>query len=116
MAPVRSPEIGIISQRCSTKAAEKRGISAWISKAKIDYLYDLARHNGALGGKITGAGSGGFLLLYCVPDRQEEVRAALTEEGVADMTLVFVTEGRRLWSTFRSSTPMATEAGTQLFV
>jgi D-glycero-alpha-D-manno-heptose-7-phosphate kinase len=71
----------------------KKRVSAWISNARIDYLYNVARRNGALGGKITGAGSGGFLLLYCVPERQEDVRAALMEEGVTDMTFSFVTEG-----------------------
>ena len=40
-------------------------------------MYDRARGAGAIGGKITGAGGGGFLLLYCRPDQQAAVRAAL---------------------------------------
>jgi D-glycero-alpha-D-manno-heptose-7-phosphate kinase len=40
----------------------KRRVSAKISDVRIDALYDLAREQGAIGGKITGAGGGGFLL------------------------------------------------------
>ena len=40
-------------------------------------MYDTARKAGAVGGKITGAGGGGFLLLYVEADRRESVRKAL---------------------------------------
>ena len=43
----------------------------------IDDLYETARHAGAIGGKITGAGGGGFLLLYCPFQKQKAVRSAL---------------------------------------
>jgi D-glycero-alpha-D-manno-heptose-7-phosphate kinase len=42
-------------------------------------MYNRAREAGALGGKISGAGGGGFLLLYCLPDRQEAVAEALSD-------------------------------------
>ena len=42
-------------------------------------LYEMALDAGATGGKIAGAGGGGFLLLYCPPDRQHAVRAVLSE-------------------------------------
>lgn len=57
----------------------KRGVSAMISNSTIDRLYDRARAAGALGGKIAGAGGGGFLLLYCPKTAQAEVRAALAD-------------------------------------
>jgi D-glycero-alpha-D-manno-heptose-7-phosphate kinase len=44
----------------------------------IDELYGVARQAGALGGKITGAGGGGYLLLYCPRDKQDNVRIALS--------------------------------------
>jgi D-glycero-alpha-D-manno-heptose-7-phosphate kinase len=44
----------------------------------IDELYGVARQAGALGGKITGAGGGGYLLLYCPRDKQDNVRTALS--------------------------------------
>lgn len=55
----------------------KRSLSASVSNADVDSLYAAARSAGALGGKLTGAGGGGFLLLFVPPDRQPAVRAAL---------------------------------------
>lgn len=55
----------------------KKQLASRISNDQIDELYTCARRAGALGGKITGAGAGGFLLLYCPPARQEAVRHAL---------------------------------------
>ena len=55
----------------------KKTFSTQISNPSIDGMYDAARRAGALGGKIAGAGGGGFLLLYCPRDRQASVRKAL---------------------------------------
>lgn len=55
----------------------KRSLSSRVSTPEIDEMYATARKAGALGGKITGAGGGGFLLLYVEPDRQPAVRQAL---------------------------------------
>lgn len=51
----------------------KRTLSDKISTSEIDELYSSARKAGALGGKILGAGSGGFMLLYVTPDKRENV-------------------------------------------
>ncbi|MCX6044212.1 MAG: GHMP kinase [Chloroflexi bacterium] len=56
----------------------KKQLASKISNNTIDDLYNAARKAGALGGKITGAGGGGFLLLYCPPAKQDSVRAALS--------------------------------------
>jgi D-glycero-alpha-D-manno-heptose-7-phosphate kinase len=71
----------------------KRRISKKISTARIDQLYGVAREHGALGGKITGAGGGGFLLLYCEPDYQSNVREAMRREGIQEMTFAFDMQG-----------------------
>jgi D-glycero-alpha-D-manno-heptose-7-phosphate kinase len=55
----------------------KKQMASRISNGAIDEMYRTARQTGALGGKITGAGGGGFLLLYCPWQHQEDVRAAL---------------------------------------
>lgn len=57
----------------------KRSLSSRISTDGIERMYGLAREAGALGGKVTGAGGGGFLLLYCAGDKQAAVRAALAD-------------------------------------
>jgi D-glycero-alpha-D-manno-heptose-7-phosphate kinase len=55
----------------------KRTLSSKITSAKIDQYYDRARQFGAKGGKLLGAGGGGFLLLYCDKQDQERLRKAL---------------------------------------
>lgn len=55
----------------------KRGITDKISTNSIDALYKKAVQAGALGGKLLGAGGGGFLVFYVEPDKQASVRAAL---------------------------------------
>lgn len=55
----------------------KKQLASRISNGFIDEIYQTARAAGALGGKILGAGGGGFLLLYCPFHRRESVRSAL---------------------------------------
>ena len=55
----------------------KRGLSPKISNPYVDDLYEEARSAGAIGGKLTGAGGGGFLLVFVPPSRQREVRERL---------------------------------------
>ncbi len=56
---------------------EKKKLTGNISNNYIDELYDKACRAGATGGKISGAGGGGFLLLYCAAERQNQLRKAL---------------------------------------
>ncbi|MGQ9457467.1 MAG: GHMP family kinase ATP-binding protein, partial [Anaerolineae bacterium] len=55
----------------------KKRFASKITNPQIDDMYATALRAGALGGKIAGAGGGGFLLLYCPRERQADVRAAL---------------------------------------
>lgn len=55
----------------------KRGTGAKVSNGSIDELYDIAIKAGALGGKLLGAGGGGFLLFYCEKEKQEALKRAL---------------------------------------
>lgn len=55
----------------------KRSISACISNHHVDDIYDQALGAGAIGGKLLGAGGGGFMLLFVEPDKQLVVRAKL---------------------------------------
>jgi D-glycero-alpha-D-manno-heptose-7-phosphate kinase len=57
----------------------KRGLSDRISTAEVDTIYDTARLSGAIGGKLLGAGGGGFMLLFVPPERQADVRSALKQ-------------------------------------
>ncbi len=55
----------------------KRGLSNKISTSEIDDLYATARRHGAVGGKVLGAGGGGFVLLCVPPERREKMLEAL---------------------------------------
>jgi hypothetical protein len=63
----------------------KKALAESISNDFIDECYAIARGRGALGGKITGAGGGGFLLFYCPRRHQSAVRSALTARGLVQM-------------------------------
>jgi D-glycero-alpha-D-manno-heptose-7-phosphate kinase len=55
----------------------KKKMATGISNGKLEDIYQTARNAGAIGGKVTGAGGGGFLMLYCPPDKKDKVRHAL---------------------------------------
>ena len=72
----------------------KRGLASLISNATIDDIYARARQAGALGGKITGAGGGGFILLLCERGSQASVRAAL--KGLREVPFQLEPEGSKI--------------------
>ena len=55
----------------------KRTLSGKVSTPHIDQMYETAMRAGALGGKLLGAGGGGFVLLFVPPERQKRVREKL---------------------------------------
>ena len=75
----------------------KKRMSPKISTPELDDLYDLARAHGALGGKITGAGGGGYMLLYCQFDRKHEVRNAMRDAGCDVDTVALEPNGLQTW-------------------
>jgi D-glycero-alpha-D-manno-heptose-7-phosphate kinase len=74
----------------------KKKISGKISSSRIDDLYRIAREHGAVGGKITGAGGGGFLLFYCEPQNQDAVRGGLVAAGAREMAFQFDSKGAQV--------------------
>ena len=72
----------------------KRGISSGISTGSIDEQYERAMKAGALGGKLLGAGGGGFLLFYVPEDRQENVKSVLS--GQLHVPFRFENEGTKI--------------------
>ncbi|KAA0677904.1 kinase [Azospirillum brasilense] len=72
----------------------KRSLSSHISTSFIDELYERARKNGALGGKLLGAGGGGFFLVFAPPEAQPRIRAALA--GLQHVPFRFEESGAQL--------------------
>lgn len=55
----------------------KRGLAEGVSNSEVDDIYQIARESGALGGKLLGAGSKGFMLFFCPPEQQAAMKKAL---------------------------------------
>nr|WP_281276372.1 hypothetical protein [Dictyobacter kobayashii] len=72
---------------------EKRCLAPGLSTPFIDKCYNLALHNGALGGKINGAGGGGFLMLYSHEEAQNDITHNLEEYGLKRMNFRFDNQG-----------------------
>ncbi len=71
----------------------KKRVADGITNPHIDSLYETARANGALGGKIAGAGGGGFMMLYCEDDARPAVSSAMRKAGAREMLLGFDYDG-----------------------
>jgi D-glycero-alpha-D-manno-heptose-7-phosphate kinase len=72
----------------------KRTLTPRVSSPAIDAMYDAAMRAGALGGKLMGAGGGGFLVLCAEPDRHTAIRAAL--HGLLEVPFAFDRSGSQL--------------------
>jgi D-glycero-alpha-D-manno-heptose-7-phosphate kinase len=72
---------------------QKRGLAPGVTNSEIDYWYQSARDAGALGGKITGAGGGGFLMLYAEPEYRKQVIQQMSELGLVWVDTAFDRDG-----------------------
>ena len=89
----------------------KRSLTRRISTPQIDALYEAACAAGAIGGKLLGAGGGGFLLLFVRPEEQDRVKEAL--RGVLHVPFRFETGGSRIifYESSEEALPPRTTAG-----
>lgn len=71
----------------------KKRVTGGITTPEIDRLYDIALSVGALGGKIAGAGGGGFLIIYAPDGRQQDIVSRLEDEGLFSMSYRFESRG-----------------------
>jgi D-glycero-alpha-D-manno-heptose-7-phosphate kinase len=76
----------------------KRQLSTAISNPHIDELYKVARQNGAVGGKISGAGGGGFMFFYTPFQHRHRVAAALEQLGAQVVSFRFEPRGVQTWT------------------
>jgi D-glycero-alpha-D-manno-heptose-7-phosphate kinase len=75
----------------------KKNLSSRISNSHIDDLYDAAKAAGAVGGKITGAGGGGYMLFYCQFEKKHRVAEALRALGAQPTDFAFEPNGMQTW-------------------
>lgn len=87
----------------------KRQLSNKISNQKLDTLYDMALHNGAVGGKLLGAGGGGFFIFYAPPFHKHELVESVQNAGLRVQPFIFDEDGLRAWSVREPRTQTRTE-------
>lgn len=88
----------------------KRQFSSKISTGRLDRIYEEARAHGALGGKLLGAGGGGFFLFYVPPFRKHELIQHLEASKLQVRPFRFEQEGLRAWTVREHRNHMAIES------
>jgi D-glycero-alpha-D-manno-heptose-7-phosphate kinase len=81
----------------------KKRISTKMTNAKFDKIYEIAKEKGALGGKLSGAGGGGFFLFY-VEEKQAKFREEMEKLGLREMRYRFDFEGTKVLVNFMDGT------------
>ena len=79
----------------------KKAMNKGVTNALVEECYNTARELGALGGKLLGAGSSGYLLIYASPLYQKKIKNALAEKSVLQEMFKFSKGGLEVWSTKR---------------
>ncbi len=74
----------------------KRGMTKATTSAEIDRWYEVARANGALGGKLIGAGGGGFFIFYCEDADKRRLRDALAQQGLSEVRYAIDFDGTKV--------------------
>lgn len=83
---------------CDLHWQYKRATTGAVTSPAIDAWYDLARENGASGGKCVGAGGGGFLLFVVEPPYRPHLVETMTAAGLTETSFQFVNHGARVIS------------------
>ena len=78
----------------------KKKFSTSVSNSKINKLYDSALKSGAVGGKLTGAGGGGHMLLYCEKRKQARVIKKMKSYGLRQVEFNFHNEGAKIFNEY----------------
>jgi len=73
-----------------------------ITNPTFNKIYELAKENGALGGKVSGAGGGGFFTFYC-EDKQDQLRSAMIKAGLRELRYSFDFEGTKILANFQNN-------------
>jgi D-glycero-alpha-D-manno-heptose-7-phosphate kinase len=93
-AALRSGDLRAFAELMNEHWQRKKQRSAEMTSPQIDEWYDLARRNGALGGKLIGAGGGGFLLFFA--EDKTRLRHAMTRTGLREVRFRFEPEGTKV--------------------
>jgi D-glycero-alpha-D-manno-heptose-7-phosphate kinase len=93
-------DIDEIGRKFHAHWQHKKKISSKMSNPEFDKIYDEAMRNGALGGKISGAGGGGFFTFYVPPEKQRGFRETIKGFGLRELRYRFDYEGSKVIADF----------------
>lgn len=95
---LRNQELSRIGEILSTSWENKKQMADGITNELIDKIYSTAIAAGATGGKISGAGGGGFMIFYALESKKKEVLKALKQFGGQVRAFDFCNEGLSSWN------------------
>lgn len=93
-----SEKIGNIGSILHKSWELKKSFARGVSSAEINNIYEYARTNGAIGGKLLGAGGGGFFLFYCEPEDRVHLMNSLSQKGLVIQPFRFEFTAAKAWS------------------
>ncbi|HLC78131.1 MAG TPA: sugar phosphate nucleotidyltransferase [Candidatus Nanoarchaeia archaeon] len=91
-------ELGKIGELLHESWENKRKLEKGISNPRIDQLYEVGRRNGAIGGRLLGAGGGGYILFFHSPKKRNQLQSSLKSEGGEIMDFNFEFAGTKIWT------------------
>jgi D-glycero-alpha-D-manno-heptose-7-phosphate kinase len=91
---LKANDLPKLGELMNTHWEHKKARSSGMSNERIDHWYAVAMRHGALGGKLIGAGGGGFLMFLC--DDRARLRKAMTEQGLEEVRFRFDFEGTKV--------------------
>lgn len=94
---VKSENIHQLGEMFDQHWQYKKKLSSGVSNKRFDAIYDIAKKNGAQGGKISGAGGGGFFTFYCEKNHHQ-LRKAMNVEGLIELDYNFDFDGSKIVS------------------
>jgi D-glycero-alpha-D-manno-heptose-7-phosphate kinase len=94
-------DIQQVSEILNRSWQAKQRTSGLVSNSVVEQVFELARKNGAVAGKISGAGGGGFLMLMTDPEQRYRLITALNENGSYASSVQFTEGGAEAWATSR---------------
>jgi D-glycero-alpha-D-manno-heptose-7-phosphate kinase len=94
-------DIQEVSQVLNRSWQAKRRTSGLVSNSTVEKVFELGLKNGAVGGKVSGAGGGGFLMFMTDPEQRYRLITALNESGVDASPVQFTDGGAEAWATSR---------------
>ena len=94
---LRRGEIRRMGELLNEGWEHKKRFSPAVSNNDLDRLYNIATDNGAIGGKVSGAGGGGFMFFICEYDKKHNVAKELQKNGVVVSDFMFESSGMKAW-------------------